>query len=237
MKRIFALLLTVFMLFCFSGCKESAGDSSDTSNAPDVTIDPATIDWGFDEEKHEYDRWYLQNSDDVTYIFFSDEESELEENCICNYFFVKSGVVSEAVPLNLTDDNHLKGSSGDISVDLVFEDCFNAYDYNSDSCYSRGNVDDYNSYFASRVYTAEDNEGTITFNSDFSCTKNDSKNEFSGTWEVVSKSKVKCTFLKGEIIFDITYNDDMSVKSISCDDEIYYNEISEDETVNKYKVY
>ncbi|MBQ2972346.1 MAG: hypothetical protein IJE16_07340 [Ruminococcus sp.] len=152
MKRIFALLLTAFMLMSFTGCEENAGAPSPTSNAPANTIDPENIDWGFDEEKLEYDRWYLQNSDDVTYIFFSDDEANLKENSICNYFFVKSGVVSEAVPLNLTDDNHLKGSSGELSVDLVFEDCFNAYDYISDSYYSRGKLDEYNSYFADKVY-------------------------------------------------------------------------------------
>ncbi len=225
------------MLISFTGCEENAGTPSPAENAPANTIDPENIDWGFDSEKLEYDRWYLQNSDDVTYIFFSDDEDDLKENSICNYFFVKSGVVSEAVPLNLTDDNHLKGSSGELSVDLVFEDCFNAYDYISDSYYSRGKLDEYNSYFADKVYSTEDKKSTITFNSDFSCTKTDLENEFSGTWEVVSKSKVKCSFLKGEILFDIKYNDDMSVKYISCDDEVYYNEISEDETVNKYKAY
>lgn len=225
------------MLMSFTGCEENTGTPSPAENAPANTIDPVNIDWGFDSEKLEYDRWYLQNSDDVTYIFFSDDEDDLKENSICNYFFVKSGVVSEAVPLNLTDDNHLKGSSGELSVDLVFEDCFNAYDYISDSYYSRGNIDDYNSYFSSRVYTSEDNKGSITFNSDFSCTKSDSENDFPGTWEVVSKSKVKCSFLKGEILFDIKYNDDMSVSSISCKDEVYFNEIIENETVNKYKAY
>lgn len=241
MKKFIALLLTVFMLFCFTACKDSSSDSSPAESAPEVTIDPKTIDWGFDSDKLEYDRWYLQNSDDVTYIFFSDDESDLKENSICNYFFVKSGVVSEAVPLTLTDDNHLKGSNGELSVDLVFEDSFNAYDYNSGSYYSRGNIEDYNSYFADRVYTTEDEKGTITFNGDFSCTKTDSENEVSGTWAVVSKRTLKCTFSNEEVVeeflFDITYNDDMSVKCISCKNEIYYNEVSEDETVNKYKAY
>ncbi len=237
MKRIFALLLLAFMLMCFTGCKENSGDSPDTSNAPEVTIDPVNIDWGFDEEKLEYDRWYLQNSDDVTYIFFSDDEADLDKNSICNYFFVKSGVVSEAVPLKLTDNNHLTGSNGELSVDLVFKDSFNAYDYNSGSYYSRGNIDDYNSYFAGKVYKTENSKDTIAFNSDFSCTKTDSKKEFSGTWEVVSKHGLKCSFPEDESVFNITYNDDMSVKSISCKGEVYYNEINEDETVNKYKAY
>lgn len=237
MKKLIAILLCVLML-CVAGCADNDIEFEPTEYEPETTIDPSTVDFGYDEKTDSYDRWYLTNTDDVTYIYFSYDNKGSFDNCVGTYHLVKSGVVANSAALCASSDNHLNPAlSSAAFVDFVFEDYFTVYDYSSGNRYSRGNIDEYNSYFADKTYAMENKQYAITFNSDSSCTKTDSENEFSGTWEIVSKSKVKCTFLKGDILFDIVYNDDYSVNSIVSNDDVLYPEIIEDETVNKYKTY
>ncbi|MDO4748779.1 MAG: hypothetical protein Q4A12_06365 [Eubacteriales bacterium] len=241
MKRLLAVLLIIFALFTVAGCDST--DDTEFSNevkitAPQEIIDPNSIDFGYNEEKDEYDRWYLQGTDDVTYIYFSYDNVENLDNYVCTYTLVQSGVAKAQASMCLSDNNHLcPPPHSSLYVDIVFKDSFNAYDYASNSWYSRGDIDEYNSYFKGKTYTQEDKLYAITFNSDFTCDKTDPKNSVSGTWEVTSKNTVACTFDNEKTNYKINFNDDFTVKSIESDTETYYNEISEDETVNKYKAY
>lgn len=234
MKKLLSILLcTVLIMSCVS-CKNEKDSISTSTNAPDTIIDPSTINWGYDENEDKSERWYLTDTDDVIYIYFTQgSESEL-----CTYNLVKSGVVKESAACVVTEDNHLVPKEGEeASFDLVFEDAFNAYDYSTDSIYSRGDISEYNSYFSGRVYYSEDNLSTVTFNSDFTCTKTCNDSSVTGTWEITAKTSLLCNFETSIIVYTINYNDDFTVKSIETDDEIFYSEYEEDETVNKYKAY
>ncbi len=236
MKKVLCFLFCLALLFSLTGC----GDNESTekvNNAPQNIIDPSTVNFGYNDSNDTYERWYLQNTDDVTYIFFSDENEDIE-NYLCTYNFVKSGVVTISTPLVKSENNHLTSPKEyDFVIDIVFSDCFNAYDYSSDSYYSRGNVDEYNSYFADRVYTNDDKLTFITFNSDFTCNKSDKENVVTGTWQITSQNTVLCKFENESVEFSIRYNDDFTVKSIENGGDIFYAEIKEDETINKYKAY
>lgn len=238
MKKFVSLLLVLLLILCFTGCKDSTGDTTPTDNAPKTTIDPLTVDFDYNSGKSYIECWYLQNSDDVTYIYFTDDNAGAFENCICTYHLVESGVVTNSAPLCCSNDNHLVPAlSSNTYVDFVFEDHFTVYDYASGNRYSRGNKDEYDSYFKNKTYTSEDELIAITFANDFSCTKSDKKESVSGTWEVTSPSTVTCTFGDAQTKYTIDYYDDLSVKSIKADNEVLYPEISENETINKYKAY
>lgn len=233
MKKLFILVLTLLFAILCVGCSSESADITPTDNVPDTLIDPATVDFGYDEEKDEYDRWYLQGSDDVIYLYFS-----LDENDDITYNIVKSGVVKESGIVTVNSDDHLVSENTDEKkVDFGFEDNFNVYNYESKELYSRGNADEYNATFKNRTFTNESKSCKITFNSDFTCTKADDKNTNTGTWEIKSKSKISCTFDNKNIDYKIEYNDDFFATSITHEDEVLYNIISEDETVNKYKAY
>ncbi len=236
MKKLLCLLPCLILVFGLVGCQEKESAQA-PQNTPKSIIDPSSINFGYNEEKDTYDRFYLQGTDDITYIYFSDENEEYSDY-VCTYNLVKSGVVKISTPLVLSDDNHLTSPEQfGMNLDIAFSDHFNAYDYSSDSWYSRGDADEYNSYFADRTYTNEDELCTITFNSDFTLNKSDKENTVTGTWQVSSKNTLLCEFENESVEFSIRYNDDFTVKSIECDDEIFYNEIRADETVNKYKAY
>lgn len=239
MKRFVSILLVLLFVLCFVGCEDSTGDQTPTDNAPKSTIDPSTVNFGYDAESDKYDRWYLQGTDDVVYVYFSDDNAEGIEEFVCRYNLVKSGVVTESAALSLSDDNHLSPPvTSSVFVDIVFEDYFNAYDYATNNRYSRGNADEYNAYFAGKVFEDGDNaENTITFNADGTCINSDSEAEAQGTWEVTSPDTLSCSFDDSTTEYKISYYDDFSIKSIEYDNKIYYAEVSEDETVNKYKAY
>ena len=238
MKKYVSILLVLLLILCFTGCKDSAGDTTPTDNAPKATIEPGYIHFGYNEETDTYDRWYLQNSDDVTYIYFTYDNTENLEDYFVTYNLVKSGVVTMSVSLCYSSNNHVAPPMhSSLYLDLVFEDYFTVYDYSSGERYSRGNADEYNSYFENKTYTSEDELIAITFANDFSCTKSDKKESVSGTWEVTSPSTVTCTFGDAQTKYTIDYYDDLSVKSIEADGEVLYPEISENETINKYKAY
>lgn len=233
MKKLFILALTLLFAILCVGCSSESTDVTPTDNIPDTIIDPSSVDFGYDEEKDEYDRWYLQGSDDVIYLYFSSDENDA-----ITYNIVKSGVVKESGIVNVNSDNHLVcENTDDKKVDFGFEDNFNVYEYESKELYSRGNADEYNSSFLNRTFSSENDTCKITFNSDFTCTKADDKSTKTGTWEIKSKSKITLTFDNESFDYKIEYNDDFFVTSITHADEILYNVISEDETVNKYKAY
>lgn len=225
-------------MLCVAGCTDKDIKTEPTEYVPTTTIDPSTIEFGYDQKTDTYDRWYLVGSDDVTYIYFSYENSQNYDKYICTYNLVKSGVVTINTPLVLDENNHLVSpSSLSIVFDIVFEDYFNAYDYASGERYSRGSADEYNSYFADKTYTMENEQYAITFNSDFTCTKSDKKGDTQGTWNITSPHCVVCTYSDSQVVYSINYFDDYSVNSIVSNDDVLYPEISEDETVNKYKAY
>jgi len=237
MKKVISLLILFLFLCSLAGCgsDETTTDTTPTSNEPETLIDPSGIDFGYNEEKNEYDRWYLQGTDDVVYMCFNKDD----ETGTVTYNIIRSGVIKESAPLSITADNHLVCTDASGSkADFGFEDNFNVYNFSTGELYSRGNAEEYNAYFANKIYTKDSKDlCTITFNDDFTLTKLDKKDATEGTWEVTSKNALVCTFDDTDVQFKINYNDEMSVKSIENDGDIYYTEISEDETVNKYKVY
>ncbi len=238
MKRFVSILLVLLFIFCLAGCKDSAGDTTPTDYTPKATVEPGNIHFGYNEEKDTYDRWYLQGSDDVTYIYFTYDNVENIEDYFGTYNLVKSGVVTMSVSLCYSSDNHVvPPMHSSLYLDLVFEDHFTVYDYSSDERYSRGNADEYNAYFENKTYTSEDEQCAITFNNDFTLTKTDKKKVVTGTWEVISTHNIMCTYGDETLSYSIDYYDDLSVKSIEAGSEILYPEISENETINKYKAY
>lgn len=238
MKKYVSILLVLLLILCFTGCKDSTGDTTPTDNAPKTTIDPLTVNFDYNSGKSYIECWYLQNSDDVTYIYFTDDNAGAFENCICTYHLVESGVVTNSAPLCCSNDNHLVPAlSSNTYVDFVFEDYFTVYDYASGNRYSRGNADEYNSYFKDKTYTSENEQCAIAFNNDFTLTKTDKKKVVTGTWEIVSTRNIACTVDDEILSYTIDYYDDLSVKSIKADNEVLYPEISENETINKYKAY
>ncbi len=229
MKKTFSLIITILFLLFTVGCSSDSTDTTPTENTPENLIDPSGIDFGYDEEKDEYDRWYLKGSDDVIYLyFFSDEESDT-----ITYNIVKSGVVKESSPLSVTNEYHLVSDSADFG----FEDNFNVYNFKTNEWYSRGNADEYNANFSEKTFSTEDGSKTLTFNTDFSCSLNSKKETAQGSWEVMSKNTLRCTFENETIDYKVEYNEDFLVNSLSFEDDIFYNTISEDETINKYKAY
>ena len=238
MKKFVSILLVLLFILCFAGCKDSSGDTTPTDNAPKATIEPGYIHFGYNEETDTYDRWYLQNSDDVTYIYFTYDNTENLEDYFGTYNLVKSGVVTMSVSLCYSSNNHVAPPMhSSLYLDLVFEDYFTVYDYSSGERYSRGNADEYNSYFENKTYTSENEQCAITFNNDFTLTKTDNKKVVTGTWEVISTRNIACTYGDETLSYTIDYYDDLSVKSIKADNEVLYPEISENETINKYKAY
>lgn len=243
MKKLFAILLCVLMIISFTSCKSEDNTEEVNTNAPETTIDPRTVDWGYNEEKDEYDRWYLQGTDDVIYIYFTQDNVGSFENCICTYNLVKSGVVKESISLCYNSDNSLTPAlSSNTYIELVFEDYFNVYDYATDSVYSRGNSEEYNSYFNDKTFTTEDGNYSLSFTSDktFSELSNDAtadSKDVSGKWEIVSPKTLVLTKDEKDISCKTSYNDDFSVKSVEYNGLVYYAVYSEDETVNKYKAY
>lgn len=236
MKKVISLLILVLFLCSLAGCDNSTtADNTPTSNEPESLIDPSGIDFGYNEEKNEYDRWYLQGTDDVVYLCFSKDDA----TGTIMYNIIRSGVIKEGAPLSITADNHLTPIlSSSAYVDFGFEDNFNVYNFSTGELYSRGNADEYNAYFANKIYTKDSKDlCTLSFKDDFTLTKLDKKDATEGTWEVTTKNTLVCTFGDDKVSYKINYNDDMTVKSLENNGEHYYTEMSEDETVNKYKVY
>lgn len=240
MKKIIAVLLITVLSLCIAGCdKNDVQDTPDIAvNAPTVTIDPNSINWGYDAVKDEYDRWYLQNTDDVTYIYFENIDAQAPQGSVCIYNLVQSGVVKESAFLYHNGDNHLKSTAdSSVVVDFVFQDNFSAYDYTTDSWYSRGDLVSLNAQFQGKEYYEEsDNTNTLVFNTDFTCTETVNGIASRGTWELTSKKTLVCTFEKTTYQFSITYDADASVTSIEYGGRVFYT-TSTDETTDKYKAY
>lgn len=229
MKKSISLIIAIMLLLFTVGCSSDNADTTPTENTPDTLIDPSGIDFGYDKEKDEYDRWYLQGSDDVIYLYFS-KNADSDE---ITYNIVKSGVVKESAPLSVTTDNHFVAENADFG----FEDNFNVYNYATNEWYSRGNADEHNAQFIKKTFTTEDGSKTLTLNEDFSYSLKDKKETSQGKWEVASKATLRCTTDNKTFDYKVRYNEDFIAISLSLGDEILYNTISEDETVNKYKAY
>lgn len=237
MKKIFAIIIATLLLLCFVGCgAESSAETTPTEYTPATIINPRTIDLVSDSSNP--DRWYMQGTDDIIYIYFAKNEDNTY-----TYNLVKSGVVKESAICTVTDDNHITPIDGSTcSFDLVFENCCDVYDYTSGKTYSRGDKDIIISQLAGYEFIEEnDSKNIITLNDDYTCTKTDISS--AGSWELVSPSRLKITFEETDssqntttdiAICNISYNDDKTVRSIYYKDELFYREYPEDETINKY---
>ncbi len=235
MKKIFAILLSLLMVLCFVGCKKSTDQVSQNTKEPETVLDPNCIDFGYNEKENTADRWYLQGTDDVIYIYFTSDNNA----GLCTYKLVKSGVIQESIPCVVSQDMHLVAENRDKSgLDLVFEDAFTVYDYASDCWYSRGNKNEIESQFMNKTFTDEnDSKNTICFYQDYSCKKCVGDAVITGTYAFTAPQSMKCDFAQECMNFEITYNDDFTVKCIKSEKTVFYPEIIEDETVNKYKAY
>ncbi len=235
MKKIFAILLSLLMVLCFVGCEKSTDQVPQNTKEPESILDPNRIDFRYNEKENTADRWYLQGTDDVIYIYFtSDNDAGL-----CTYHLVKSGVVQESIPCVVSQDMHLVAESHDKSgLDLVFEDAFTAYDYASDCWYSRGDKNEIESQLVNKTFTDEnDNKNTLCFYQDYSCKKRVGDDMITGNYVFTAPQSMECDFAEDSMNFEITYNDDFTVKCIKSENTVFYPEIQEGETVNKYKAY
>ncbi|MBE6824954.1 MAG: hypothetical protein E7513_06375 [Ruminococcaceae bacterium] len=237
MKKIFAIMLSLLMVFCFAGCDKNADTDmqASTESGPSTTIDPCTIDWGYYAQEDVSDRWYQTDTDDVIYIYFTQSNS----GNVCTYHLVQSGVVVESTDCVLSGENHLiPVDESAMTLDLVFQDAFTVFDYVSGNWYSRGDQVELTNQFVGKTYTEEsDNTNTIVFNEDYTCTETFEGIAYPGTFEITAKKTLRCVFEENVAKFKITYNDDQSVNNIECDGRVFYPETKEDETINKYKAY
>ena len=231
MKKTTFLILILIFIFCISGCNKDAITPTPTeSKGPKDTIDPISIDWGYDKENDKYERWYLQGTDDVVYIYFLPSNAK---PTICTYNLVKSGVVKESYTLSRTDDNHLTDPKN--NVDLVFSDAFNCYDYKSDSYYKRGNIDELMTSFNNVTFEIKDNtKNNILFNADGTFKKTLDDVTTTGTWKITSKNNLRCTNETGTVdIYKILYNADGYVTSVQFESDTFYTTYIA--SVNEYK--
>ena len=139
MKRLFALLLAVVMVFALAACgKEEApapevpvstapvaaeGETIDNTAAlePAANVDPAVINIGrARDEAHTGDAWYAGGVKDDNYIYF-----EMADNSQSGLALVKveKGETAATVLCALTEDGHLvdqDAEEGKSGIDLVF---------------------------------------------------------------------------------------------------------------------
>jgi len=232
MKKLISLFLILIFILSLSGCKNKTENTPAPTEAkgPETIIDPINIDWGYDEENDKFERWYLQGTDDVVYIYFLPSNAK---PTVCTYNLVKSGVVKESYTLSRTDDHHLVDPQN--NVDLVFEDAFNCYDYKTDSYYKRGNIDELLASFNNVTFEIKDNaKNNILFNADGTFKKTIDNIETTGTWQITSKNNLKCTNADESVdIYKIIYNADGYVTSIEFDSMTFYTTYIAEE--NQYR--
>ncbi len=240
MKRFIAVVMCILLAVCCASCQKNEDKKEDTQNTTQATINPLDIVFGYDKQSQKADRWYLTGTDDVVYIYFTTENEEE----LCTYNLVKSGVVTESAVCVTTQDNHLIPKDiTEASFDLVFKDNFNVYDCSTDSTYSRGNAKEYEAYFSDAIFITENGEKGLFFYNDktfaeFSNTTATSDSlEPEYLWEVVSPKNIRLTTNGEQLLCELTYNDDMSLNSIEYKGDIYYAQYSENSPSNKYKAY
>lgn len=236
MKKLITLLLIFLFIFSITGCKsnEVKPPTTDTvtteKKGPDTIIDPGNLDWGYDKENNKYERWYLQGTDDVIYIYFLEND---DNTSLCTYNLVKSGVVKESYSLTKTDDNHLVDDAK--NIDLVFSDAFNCYDYITDSYYKRGNIEEVMASFNNVTFEIKDNEkNNIVFKEDGTFKKTIDETVTSGKWEIVSKNNLRCTNDDNTVdIYKILYNADEYVTTIKFNEQTFFTTYIAEE--NQYR--
>lgn len=217
MKRtltLIALLMSVVMLFTLTACgskdelaetapEEGAADIAvipaetqapvEEGDSPAANIDPSQINIGQAiDEVHTGDAWYKDGVEGGDYIYF-----ELADNSDLGLAYVKveGGERVDTLLCAVNAAMHVVDAGvaeSESSIDLVFVDNFQIYDYKSNTWYVRGNPETLSTIFTGITFACQDDEtNTIILNADGTGTELFQGTEDELTWVMDSASTVK----------------------------------------------
>lgn len=233
MKRaltVIALVLSVVMLFSLTACgskdeavetapaedvdiaiipAETESEETEEGEGPAANVDPSQLNIGQAiDEVHTGDAWYKDGVEGGDYIYF-----EAADNSDIGLAYVKmeGGERVSTVLCTVNAAMHVidaEVNESESSIDLVFVDNFQAYDYKSDTWYVRGNPESLSAIFAGINFVCQDDEtNTLILNADGTGTE-----VFQGTEDDLSWVMDSAT--------TVTYNDGSHdhVLQIVCDE-------------------
>lgn len=233
MKRaltVIALVLSVVMLFSLTACgskdeavetapaedvdiaiipAETESEETEEGDGPAANVDPSQLNIGQAiDEVHTGDAWYKDGVEGGDYIYF-----EAADNSDIGLAYVKmeGGERVSTVLCTVNAAMHVidaEVNESESSIDLVFVDNFQAYDYKSDTWYVRGNPESLSAIFAGINFVCQDDEtNTLILNADGTGTE-----VFQGTEDDLSWVMDSAT--------TVTYNDGSHdhVLQIVCDE-------------------
>jgi len=223
--RLILLGLLPMLLLAPCGCakEDNAPETASIATAqptqtpePEAKYDPVNLQPGSRKDNdNTSDLWYPNGVPGSSYIYFT--------NALCSagicYDRVEDGEIAGGTMCAETEGMHLVNETDSSSekIDIVFLDAFNCYDYVTKTWYSRGDLEAYNALFADTVMAAENDEtNTYTINADGTVTEMYEGEEYTGTWEIETDTRIDFRIDDYDYRFDIVFNEDGSVDHLEC---------------------
>ena len=241
MKRtltLIALVMAVVMLFSLTACgsKDEAVESApaevpadvavipaeteapkEEAEGPAANVDPSQINIGQAiDEVHTGDAWYKDGVEGGDYIYF---EAADNSDLGLAYVKVEGGERVNTLLCTVNAAMHVvdaEVAESESSIDLVFVDEFQIYDYKSNTWYVRGNPETLSTIFTGITFACQDDEtNTIILNADGTGTELFQGTEDDLTWVMDSATTVKYNDGSHDHILQIVTDESGALISLS----------------------
>jgi len=245
MKRtlaMIALVLSVVMLFSLTACgkktEEPAAPEAGTTpvgdapvavlpvetaepaaegDGPAANVDPSQINIGQAiDEAHTGDAWYKDGVEGGDYIYFENADNS---DLGLAYVKMEGGERVSTVLCTVNAAMHVvdaEVAESESSIDLVFVDNFQIYDYKSGTWYVRGNPETLSTIFTGITFACQDDEtNTIILNADGTGTEVFQGTEDELSWVMDSATTVKYNDGSHDHILQIVCDENGQLLSLS----------------------
>ncbi|NLW70624.1 MAG: hypothetical protein GX061_06040 [Eubacteriaceae bacterium] len=202
-KNLILFLMVLLVLAVATGC--GGGKDSFADLTPSANIMPKDINRGMIRDNESTsgtsDKWYPNGEEGDVFIFFVQAMSESGIS-----YHIMNGDIDKTVWCKVTNENHLVNEKDDdeVKIDIVFYDPFTAYDYVSETWYSRGDYDATVALLKGKTFVKEgDSESSFTFNEDGTYKELWKGIERSGEWKIENATQVTI----GRSEYDLAYDE------------------------------
>ena len=186
MKKLISIIMCICLLAGLAACGGDKYLMDFSKLEPAANVKISDIDAGLirDADKTS-DNWYANGKEGGAYMYLADSTSPSGFECC-----MVDANGNETFYSCKNENEHLINDEDGLNVDIVFYDALNAYDYVSETWYSRGSVKKMESYVAGKRFVDEKNGIAVVFNEDGTVVETTNDVEYKGKWYVANSTQI-----------------------------------------------
>ena len=187
MKKLISIIMCICLLAGLAACGGDKYSMDFSKLEPAANVKISDIDAGLirDADKTS-DNWYANGKEGGAYMYVVDSTAPAGLSCC---IVDENGNETEYYSCE-NENEHLVYNKDGLNLDIVFYDALTAYDYVSETWYSRGSVKKMESYISGKKFVDADNTIIIVFNEDGTVVETSDGEEYTGTWYVANSTQI-----------------------------------------------